>query len=271
MPRKGEASTVHGPEARLRSGAVPSVPDDLDTLLSPPPRSASEDKGSSEPQQPVSDGRPERQEPPTPVEAPEPLVQLPPAAYDDLRAPQGAFSDDPPEGWGTGQGNVAAPDPVTSQLDPVAAARQSLLEDAARARGGNAPPPEPTTAVAAPRAGNRAPDIRRALALAAALPNTTKWRSRVTIGAAWQYDGRLHLAPDWVDRNWAAWDDGPAIEVPDVGLVRKGQWIVVQQVENEDGTLAHEDLKVYDDTTFRSLFMADGEQETANAADNAPA
>lgn len=229
--------------AKQPKGAVPSAPD-LDRLLDSPASGPAE----------AQDGLP----PETPPEAPEPLITLPAAAYDDLRAVQGAFSDDPPEGWGTGSGNVSAPDPVTTSLDAVSEARRSLLEDAARARGGNAPPPEPTTARLEPRAGNRAPDIRRALALAAAEPSNQKWRSRVTIGAAWQYDGQLHKAPPWVDRNWAAWDDGPAINVPDVGMVRKGQWIVMQYIEGEHGGTAFEELKVYDDLVFRSLFVSEG-------------
>lgn len=204
---------------------------------------------------------------------PEPLVRMPAEAFSDLTVPQGAFSDEPPPGWGqgygnvngpisnadreavgTGEGNVNAPDPSPEPSDPVSQARASLLADAARAAGGNAPQPKPAPQVIS-RAGNRAPDIRQALARAAQLPDSTKWRSRVTIGSAWQFDGQLHLAPDWVDRNWAAWEDGPALNVPDVGIVKKDQWIVVQQVLDDHGGLAYEEIKVYPDGTFRSLFM----------------
>jgi len=198
-----------------------------------------------------------------------PLVQLPADILADPTA-TGSMSDEPPEDWGAGQGNVFEPDVVsmTSQMDPVAAARASLLEDAARARavlGGSAPTPQPATPHPVqsvnPR-GNRAPDIRQALARAASLPNTTKYRSRVVIGAAWQFDGQLHLAPDWVDRNWAAWDDGPAVEIPNAGLVHKAEWLVVQNVLADDGSLAYEEIKIYPDATFRALFMP----EPLNAA-----
>ena len=136
----------------------------------------------------------------------------------------------------------------------MASARASLRADAARALGGEATPP-PTTSVPVTSRGSRAPDIRQALARAAASPNATKYRSRVTIGAAYQYDGRLHQAPDWVDRNWAAYDEGPAINVPDIGIVRAGQWIVTQEVLDDEGRVSFTELKVYDDGVFKSLFM----------------
>ena len=167
-----------------------------------------------------------------------------------------SFSDDPPEGWGTGQGNVLAEDPLSSQADPVAAARASLLEDAARASGmapaAGIETPQPIT-----QRGSRVPEIRQALARAATLPDAARYRSRITVGAAYRYDGKLHQAPDYIDRNWAAWDDGPAISVPDVGIVRQGQWIVIQKVLNDQGTVDYEELKVYDDQVFRSLFMVE--------------
>jgi len=180
-----------------------------------------------------------------------PLVKLPADAYADLVAPTGTFSDDPPPGW--------VDEPASSQdLDPVAAARASLLEDAARALGGDAAPPAPATAVPVTRRGSRAPDIRQALARAAASSEATRYRSRVTIGAAWQYDGRLHSAPLWIDRNWLAYDEGPALSIPDVGLVRKDQWLVMQDVLNDDESVAFSELKIYDDGVFRSLFMPVG-------------
>lgn len=185
--------------------------------------------------------------------AEEPTITLPPEAF-AVPEVHGSFSDDPPEGWGTGVGNVSV-DPVTSQLDPVAAARASLLEDAARATGGSVQPTAPTTTVPVTRRGSRVPEIRQALARAAQHPSATRYRSRVTIGAAYQYDGKLHLAPDFIDRNWAAWEDGPAINVPEVGIVKQGQWIVIQEVLDDAGAVNFTELKVYDDHVFRSLFM----------------
>lgn len=219
----------------------PNVPN-LDDLLGQPPASAQEAPSSV----------------PAPQDAAEegPLVRLPSEVFETPQIPQGAFSDDPPEGWGSGEGNVADPDPVTSQLDPVAEARRSLLEDAARAAGGGAQPVPPSTTQPVTSRGSRVPEIRQALARAAAHA-TVRYRSRVTIGAAYQYDGQLHLAPDFIDRNWAAWEDGPAINVPDVGIVKKGQWIVIQRVLDDRGETDFEEIKVYDDGVFRSLFMVE--------------
>jgi hypothetical protein len=245
-----------------KPGSVPSAPQhaNLEDLLDRPQPVDSSGE-SPAPQAPRDAPEP----PPEP--APEPFVRLPAEAFSDLvAAPTASFSDEPPEGWGTGQGNVQVQDYASSQsLDPVAAARASLLEDAARATGGSAVH-APTTPVPVTPRGSRAPDIRMALARAAALPNSTRYRSRVTVGAAWQYDGQLHLAPDWVSREWAAYDNGPAIEVPEVGLVRKGQWIVSQDVLGDDGTVAFSEIKVYPDDVFRSLFMLESPHAPADAA-----
>lgn len=219
---------------------------DLDALLDGDAASTSSETGS---------GTDAPQAPPVP----EPTVALPVELFDDDPTPKGVFSDDPPEGWGAGDGNVLSPDPVTSQLSPEAlGARQSLLEDAARAsttaKGGDVSPRPGGSVSVAARAAT-APDIRQALARAAAAPEARRYRSRISVSAAYQYDGRLHQAPEWVDRNWAAYDHGPAIDVPDVGTVRMGQWIVLQNVLDDDGGIGLQDIKVYDDGVFRSLFM----------------
>jgi hypothetical protein len=187
---------------------------------------------------------------PEPVpEQPAPLIHLGADAYADLVQPSGTFSDEPPPDW---------VEPVSSPQvsDPVAAARESLQADAARALGGETAK-APTVVVQVTRKSAGASDIRQALARAAASKNSKKYRSRVTIGMAYQYDGKLHQAPDWVDRNWAAWDEGPAINVPDVGIVRSGQWIVTQSVLNNDETVNFTEIKVYDDSVFQGLFMAE--------------
>ena len=62
---------------------------------------------------------------------------------------------------------------------------------------------------------------------------------------AFQYPGSLIHAPDWVDRNWAAYADnydpvrdmepGPALRVPtyrgDTVLCRKGDYVARQEVK----------------------------------------
>lgn len=207
----------------------------FDVLLAPTPPETPPEPASTAPE-------------PLP-EAPAPLVTLGADAYADLVPPAGTFSDEPPPDW---------VEPVTSPQvsDPVAAARASLQADAARALGGETAQ-APTATVPVQRKGSGAPDIRQALARAAASRNNTRYRSRITVGMAYQYDGKLHQAPDWVDRNWAAWDEGPAINVPDVGIVRSGQWIVTQSVLNNDETVNFTEIKVYDDDVFKSLFMAE--------------
>lgn len=99
-------------------------------------------------------------------------------------------------------------------------------------------------------------EVRRMLAEAQKV-QPSKWRSRIAVGMAYQYNGELHKAPEFIDRNWAAYDNGPALNIPGAGIVRRGQWVVVQNVLNEDDTVAHSEIKVYDDAVFRSLFVPD--------------
>jgi len=72
----------------------------------------------------------------------------------------------------------------------------------------------------------------------------SRYRQRIRIIEAWQYNGRLADAPAWVDRNWAAWGDydplrkidaGPAVKVPTApngpaAVARIGDYIVQQEV-----------------------------------------
>lgn len=155
--------------------------------------------------------------------------------------------------------------------------RRSLLEDATRASLAKAghrpdhlaetpsapmavydgkPPATVYTTREDPEAVQRREE--RKGALARALKEDTpaaQWQTRVRVSAAYQFTGRAHSAPAWVDRNWIGYDDGPALLVPDVGTVRVSQWLVAQSVLNADGSSAWEELKVYDDNTFRSLYM----------------
>lgn len=237
---------------------------------------------------PPDETQPEEGSPTPPAE--EPLIRLGPDAYSDLTPVHGAFSDDPPEDW---VDNHPESDPVQQQLyDPTseahlrayapipqsassgepqlsAEARASLQQDAAAAQAHLARQ-RPLTAQSliplATREGggvksslplppSNADEVRKALAQGVADGTSARYRSRISVGAAYQYDGKLHAAPAWLDRNWAAYEDGPALNIPDVGIVKKGQWVAVQSVLNTDEEVEFSEIKVYDDVVFKSLFM----------------
>lgn len=240
-------------------------------------------------------------------------VNLGPISDEDPSAiPEGVFSDEPPPGFApmdnpvVGMDAQAAPAPDQPNLrkwahdqfpkgpgyfaperdmdpnmvDPrhdqkvVAANRQSLQEDAARAkaaaiRAGAAPPATATTPVR-PKA-NSAHDAREALAGALAA-DPMAYRSRVTVAAAYRFDGRVREAPEYIDRNWISYDAthprGPALAVPGVGTVKVGEWLVVQNVLNDDESVAFGEFKIYPDDQFRNLFMPSA---PSNAPKNEPA
>lgn len=184
---------------------------------------------------------------------PEPVVEVAPnlKRWGDAQFPRGPGQVAP------GQ-NVASSGPKPL-YEPAAveAARASLREDAARAKiaariRGQAPPPAEDTPVRP--LPNRSGAVRSALGAAPTDADGT-YTSRIAIGTAYRFDGQLRSAPEWVDRNWLSYDQGPALAIPDVGSLKQGQWLVVQNVMEDDGVVAWQELKIYDDHTFRNLFM----------------
>jgi hypothetical protein len=84
---------------------------------------------------------------------------------------------------------------------------------------------------------------------------------RVTT-AAYQYNGKLHAAPSWIDRNWLGNDGGPVLYVaetdyeqplPEAGVLgahaaemiaRVGDWVVREDATLPDGRQVQGRLKV---------------------------
>lgn len=90
---------------------------------------------------------------------------------------------------------------------------------------------------------------------------SVKWTTRTRVTSAWQFDGKTHEAPPWVDRNWIGYDGGPALIIPEVGTVRLSQWIVTQDILDERGAgVSRTEIKIYDDKDFRSLYMQEREK-----------
>lgn len=67
-------------------------------------------------------------------------------------------------------------------------------------------------------------------------PEELRYEPRVSIVSAYRFQGQVHLAPTWVDRNWIGYDDGPVLRVctpdgVDIGCAKVGDWIVSQDVK----------------------------------------
>jgi hypothetical protein len=200
---------------------------------------------------------------------PEPELPLPPPAGQpirpELRAAPGRLFPKPGH-FAPGQDRAdQGPDP---KYDPraVSAARASLLEDADRSRALQAArgaPPEPSVPTGAPRRPNADLAVQRALhtheaasRLASSLPSDQTYRSRVSVSTAYRYDGAVRSAPEFIDRNWMAYDNGgPALNIPNVGLLHVGEWLVIQDILDDDGSIALTEFKIYDDDTFHGMFM----------------
>lgn len=100
-------------------------------------------------------------------------------------------------------------------------------------------------------------------------PSTIRYESRIRIVEAWQYNGRLAEAPQYVDRSWAAWGEydeerklepGPALRVPLNGpvpekLCRKGDYVVRQEVVIALGLEPDVRLEVWRQDDFEKFFL----------------
>jgi len=97
----------------------------------------------------------------------------------------------------------------------------------------------------------------------------TTYHSRIAVQEAFQYTGNLTGAPSWIDRNWAAWDDGgqlqgqpagPALRVPVPSspygekLCRRGDYVVRQEVTMIEG-VTDVAIEVWPKDEFERLFI----------------
>jgi len=249
-------------------------PDDLDRLLqaaTAPRRPPVHDDPNIDPDPNAPPHRqPESPDVPDPVRsAPDKRNPIPPPNLDDPDGSRGNNEEaddwedrpaDPPLATGAivANGTLDRPDstlPEVSQRprDPQAAARPI--------EGEILPPP--------PRPADPSAD-----------PIHRKYESRITIVDAWQYPGTLSQAPDWIDRNWAAWADydqlrglepGPALRVPTHGegyreaLCRIGDFVARQEVKLLADIPGEIKLEVWEKEQFERLFIP-AEPAAAHAA-----
>jgi hypothetical protein len=114
-------------------------------------------------------------------------------------------------------------------------------------------------------------DDGEAEAEAGPVVKATSYESRIRILDAWQYPGSLVVAPEWVDRNWAAWGDhdpvraiepGPCLRVPLTtgvnAICRVGDYVTRQTVTLVPGIRPDVRLEVWDREHFEKLFIPAG-------------
>lgn len=85
-------------------------------------------------------------------------------------------------------------------------------------------------------------------------PKSYQFVSRIQVTDVYRFDGQVHKAPDWVSREWASYDEGPTLYIPEIGATaRMGDRVVKQDVNVEGEVVSR--LAVYSEDLFNQLFM----------------
>jgi hypothetical protein len=84
---------------------------------------------------------------------------------------------------------------------------------------------------------------------------TYQYTSRIQVTDVYRFDGQVHRAPDWVSRDWAAYDDGPTLYIPEIGATARVGDRVVKQDVTVDGEVVSR-IAVYTEELFNQLFMS---------------
>lgn len=125
-----------------------------------------------------------------------------------------------------------APVPLPADFKPVPATTL----------GGEAPPATFKTMDPDPKTGKIATLERPSHLDPATLPVGTEvqYEPRVSIVTAYRFNGQVAKAPDYIDRNWISYNDGPTLTVMDgdveIGLCKVGDWICRQDVTIDDAS-----------------------------------
>lgn len=170
----------------------------------------------------------------------------------------------PPQGHSIAEVTLAY-DP--SEVPPQAAARQAdqLADDVSRlAQRVAKTKPLPTKGLAAK---NPNPGLDGEILGPDLSTRAVRYEQRIQVLDAFQYPGHLSDAPDWVDRNWAAYGDwdpvrnieaGPALRVPlengYAALARPGDYVVFQQIKL-DARRSDQRVEVWPKESFEKIFL----------------
>jgi hypothetical protein len=200
--------------------------------------------------------------PQEPAEPPEPEPEIEPVLGEMMSTrilknvfqtpviPDGLMSDDPFPGQTPDDGDRA------------------LAQDLSQTRGAPAPDYAP---VAAPARPSHVPAIAAApdrahepvARTADPRPGVVSYVQRVTVTEAYQFNGRVQSAPEFVDRNWLSFDEvskeetgvGIVLELPGIGICRIGDYIVRQSVLMDDTGYSIDRVAVYSKDNFEKMFL----------------
>lgn len=109
-----------------------------------------------------------------------------------------------------------------------------------------------------PAKGKTVPTVGKPAKLKNGVPpraNSYGWVSRIQVTEVYKFDGQVHKAPDWIDRNWGAYDDGPTLYIPEIQQTARVGDFVVRQDVSVDATSAVSRLAIYTEQMFNQLFM----------------
>jgi len=249
LPEAGDTS-VDAADRGSVTVQMTDDPDELDSLLAAataPRRPVREDNVRDDPDADPDPNAPPHRQPESP--------DLP-----DPAAPNPAPNN-----------NEEADDWEDRPADPPAAAGANHRSDAVRSDAVTGTLDQPDGDVAEVSQRPRDPRSRASqLIEGEIIPTQKRYESRITIVDAWQYPGTLSQAPDWIDRNWAAWADydqirgmepGPALRVPTHGegyretLCRVGDFVARQEVKLLADIPGEIKLEVWEKEQFERLFM----------------
>jgi hypothetical protein len=103
------------------------------------------------------------------------------------------------------------------------------------------------------------------------------YQSRIHVNEAWQYAGTLRDAPDFIDRNWVGFDDGPILRVPHYArpdgeqvICRVMDYVVRQEVKLAEGMPTMERIEVWPREEFERLFIPSRVSGRDPAKNNGP-
>jgi hypothetical protein len=118
-----------------------------------------------------------------------------------------------------------------------------------------------------------------------AVPGLTTYQSRIRIVEAWRYPGTFRDAPEFIDRNWAAYGDydderkieaGPCLRLPantptGEKLARKGDYVVRQEIQLTSDLPGDIEVDVWPAEQFERLFIPVAERPTKSFSPSEPA
>lgn len=77
---------------------------------------------------------------------------------------------------------------------------------------------------------------------------------RITINEVYIFDGAVHRAPAWVDRNWLGYEEGVALVIPEIGVAHVGDVVALTTVQIGGGR-SEPRMQIYEREEFDKQFL----------------